>query len=159
MGAKTAANLQKLPFRRRERLEPGVSQRRICPPRKQFHTEQTTLLERQIDIMMVQQWARPHLDQGCLVLHSYPLFNLTLFQDSKDGLDRSVGSFSLGPLVHLPSVATLPKSPSVCFLLLIFLFYLVYRGRVAEPGFLEAQIVTSISVTIFGKLRLWNLEV
>ena len=57
--------------------------------------------------MMVQQWARPHLDQGCLVLHSYPLFNLTLFQDSKDGLDRSVGSFSLGPLVHLPSVATL----------------------------------------------------
>lgn len=58
----------------------------------------------------------------------------------------------------LRDVLSLVKYP-FCFLLLIFLFYLVYRGQVAEPAFLEAQIVTSISVTIFGKLRLWNLEV
>lgn len=46
-----------------------------------------------------------------------------------------------------------------CFLLLIWLFYLAFRERVAELGFLEAQTVTSISVTILGELRLWNLEV
>lgn len=44
-----------------------------------------------------------------------------------------------------------------CFLLLIWLFYLAYRGWMAEPVFLEAQAVTSLLVTILGELRLRNL--